>query len=216
MTKKSLTLFVALSLLVLAPLTVHASLCANRISDACDETGAPLVEKNVIEGSSQYFRAYAEIMYICADYEDSGLRNDYDFSGNLSRLNTAIDNLKIAQEKYTCAGQLALKAGYSNSKVKRLKAYDYDSFAASAQLNAVVKEKVKYFLMAGDVTGFYNSFGEEVGQLVELLEDIRKSMEANIKPTPPQFWKVLQKISVLTLFGNYTTVMGQTAFGSQH
>lgn len=215
MTKKSLTLFLALSVLVISPLAVHASLCANRISDAVDETGARLVEQCVIQGSTQYFYAYAEIMSLCADYEDSGLRRNYDFSGNLARLNKAIDYLGIAKEKYTCAGVLASKTGYSHGKISRLKAFDYDGFAAASQLNDTVKEKVKYFLRAGDVTGFYNAFGEEVSQLVEMLEDVRKTMEANIKPTPPQLWKVLQKISTLTLFGNYTTVMGQTAFGNQ-
>ena len=109
----------------------------NDIASPFDEGKSGTIENLVIEGSSLYFKANAEIMNLYAETEI--LPNvEYNNARSLERVQLALGYLKESKSKY--------------------------------------------------------------------LQD-------RVKPSIPVFWNLLQKLSQLTLFGNYGTIMGQTALG---
>jgi hypothetical protein len=215
MNKKHLTLLTFLVLFLTVP-GLEAVVWINNVCDpfpggkASGDSGD--IESLVTEGAALYFKANADIMNLCAESEITP-NKDYNFSRSLSLVQSALGNLKEAKAKYLQAVQMGIAAGYIQEKLDLLKTFDYDGFAAQQELNETIKDSVKGFLKNGDVTGFYQEAADQLEELMVILKDIEKSLQNNLKPKVPTLWHLVQKLSQLTLFGNYGTVMGQTAFG---
>lgn len=211
MKKRILTIFsLLLFFITIGP--VGAVVWVNNICDPFPVEKAVGIENLVTEGSALYFKSNADIMNFFAGIEIVP-GAEYDFTGASALVKSARGYLKNAREKYLQAVQTGIAAGYVESKAGRLKTFAYDQFTADQELNGTVKERVKVYLSNGDVTGFYQAVADELEVLTVILEDIEKSLQNKVKPQLTDVWKLLQKLSELTLFGNYGTVMAQTAFG---
>lgn len=209
MKKKNLTLFLLAIFFVMSS-ALNAVIWVNDIVSVFPEEKAAGIETLVTEGSALYFKANADIMNFCAGIEIAPTA-EYECSGALSLVQSAQGYLKESREKYLQAAQTGIAAGYVQSKRTQLISFDFDRFAEEQELNGVVKERVKGYLANGDVTGFYQATADGLEELTGLLEDIEKSLQSKTKPQIPLVWKLLQKLSELTLFGNLGTVMAQTA-----
>jgi len=159
-----------------------------------------------------YFKANADIMKFCAGIETLP-DTEYDFAGASALVQSAREYLKQAREKYLQAAQTGIAAGYVQTSVNQLKTFDYDRFAAEQELNGTVMDRVKAYLVTGDVIGFYQATADGLEALTVLLEGIGKDLQNKTKPQIPAVWDLIQKLSEFTLFGNYGTVAAHTAFG---
>ncbi len=215
MNKKHLTLLTFLVLFLTVP-GLEAVVWVNNVCEPFPEGksngDSGNIETLVTEGSALYFKANADIMNLCAESEITPPK-DYNFARSLSLVQSALGYLKEAKAKYLQAVQMGIAAGYIQEKLDLLKTFDYDSFAAQQELNETIKNRVKGFLKNGDVTGFYQEAADQLEKLIVILKDIEKSLQNNLKPKVPVLWDLVQKLAELTLFGNYGTVMAQTAFG---
>lgn len=211
MKKRILTIYSLLLIFIIAA-PLGAIIWVNNICDPFPGEKAAGIENLVTEGSALYFKANADIMNLCAGLEIVP-GSDYDFAGASALVKSARGYLKEARAKYLQAVQQGIAAGYVQTGVSRLKTFNYDGFSAEQELNGTVKDRVKAYLAESDVTGFYQAVADELGVLAVILEGIEKSLQSKLKPRLPEVWTLLQKLSELTLFGNYGTVMAQTAFG---
>lgn len=213
MKKKVLTLLTCLVLF----LTISGLEAVVWINDVCrlfpEGKSRGDIETLVTEGAALYFKANADLMNLCAESEITPTK-EYDFTRALSLVQSALGYLKEAKAKYLQAVQLGIAAGYLQEELDLLKTFDYDGFAAQHELNETIKNRVKEFLKNGDVTGFYQEAADQLETLTGTLKDIEKTLQSNLKPKIETLWGLVQKLSELTLFGNYGTVMGQTAFGN--
>jgi hypothetical protein len=211
MKKSFLTFFLVGVFFVMVP-NIEAFHWCNDICRGFEEGKSGDIENLVIEGSSLYFRANADIMNLYAEAEISPYV-EYSYSKSLLLVQSALGYLKESKSKYLQAAQMGIAAGYVESKINLLKTFNYDHFAAKQGLNEAVKNRVKSYLKNGDVIGFYKEVADELDGLMVILTDMEKRLQDGVKPSLPVFWNLLQKLSELTLFGNYGTVMGLTAFG---
>lgn len=212
MNKKHLTLLTFLVLFITIP-GLEAVVWINDVCRTFPEgKSSGGIETLVTEGAALYFKANADIMNLCAESEITPTK-DYNFPRALSLVQSASGYLKEAKAKYLQAVQMGIAAGYIQETLDLLKTFDYDGFAAQQGLNETIKNRVKGFLKNGDVTGFYQEAANQLEMLTVILKDIEKSLQDNLKPKAPTLWNLVQKLSELTLFGNYGTVMAQTAFG---
>lgn len=171
------------------------------------------IESNVIDGSAFYFQGKAAAMNIFAVGE-SGAKSLFDFSSALSYTYTAIEHLQKARSSYLKAYNLGKAVGYVRSKQDVLVNFDYEAFAAEQGLNQIIMERVKAYLGKGDVTGFYMQGVRYVDEILEILSTIKDDLEKGVKPDTRVFWKLLQRFSESTLFGNYGTMVGIAAFNN--
>lgn len=206
-----LTLMLAVLFFVMVP-KIGAFFWCNDIASPFDEGKSSTIENLVIEGSSLYFKANAEIMNLYAEAEipPNGETND---SKSLELVQMALGYLKESKSKYLQAIQVGTAVGYVESQIDLLRVFNYDRFAVEHGLNETVKNHVKGFLKNGDVIGYYKEIADELDRLMVILTDMEKSLQERGKPSIPVFWNLLQTLSELTLFGNYGTIMGQTALG---
>lgn len=206
-----LTLMLAVVFFIMVP-KIGAFFWCNDIASPFDEGKSSTIENLVIEGSSLYFKANAEIMNLYAEAEIPP-NVEYNDSKSLALVQLALGYLKESESKYLQAIQVGTAVGYVESKIDLLKAFNYDRFAVESGLNETVKNRVKGFLENGDVIGYYKEIVDELDGMMDILTDMEKGLQNRVKPSLPVFWNLLQKLSELTLFGNYGTIMGQTALG---
>lgn len=192
--------------------TIDAFFWCNDIASPFDEGKSSTIENLVIEGSSLYFKANAEMMNLYAEAEIPP-NVEYNDAGSLVLVQSALGYLKASKSKYLQAIQVGRAVGYVESKIDLLKTFNYDRFEVESGLNKTVANRVKGFLKNGDVIGYYQEIADELDGLMVILSDMEKSLQDRVKPSIPVFWDLLQKLSELTLFGNYGTMMGQTALG---
>ncbi len=211
MKRTFLTLFLVGVFFVMVP-KVEAFHWCNDICGGFEEDKSGDIENLVIEGASLYFRANADIMNLYAEAEIPP-DVEYNYFKSLALVQSALEYLKESKSKCLQAAQMGIAAGYVESKIDLLKTFNYDRFAAKHGLNETVKNRVKSYLKNGDVIGYYQEVADELDGLMVILTDMEKSLQDSVKPSLTMFWNLLQKLSELTLFGNYGTVMGQTAFG---
>jgi hypothetical protein len=210
--KKILTkIFLVVFLFFGVTLNSNALYHVNDIVPPFPDPDQEIIEGNIIDGATFYFRGKAAAMNIFAVGE-SGAKSLFDFSSALSYTYTAIEYLQKAKSSYLKAYNLGKAAGYVKSSQDVLVNFDYDTFADEQGLNKIIMERVKAYLGKGDVTGFYLQAVKYVDEISEILTIIENDLEKGVKPDTRVFWRLLQKFSESTLFGNYGTMVGIAAF----
>ncbi|MDQ1355299.1 MAG: hypothetical protein QG657_5609, partial [Acidobacteriota bacterium] len=70
---------------------------------------------------------------------------------------------------------------------------------------------VKSYLAVGNIPGFYQKFADGLTDMITQLQAMREMLAAGAQPDIADFWSLLNQSYYIGLFGNYGTVVGQTA-----
>ena len=116
-------------------------------------------------------------------------------------LNAAIYHIEKARDTYYQLKTLAGVTPYNQEVIYRLINFDYDEFQQGKGFFSSVYRKVKCLLSVGDVTGVYKELYSYTVQILDLLYTMKRDIEAKIFPEISTVWKVNQKYSEDTLFG---------------
>ncbi|HLP45788.1 MAG TPA: hypothetical protein VK469_07580, partial [Candidatus Kapabacteria bacterium] len=208
--KRALQLLTVM-VLVLTATFMEALIWVNDIGRSLVDGASEPCENMVTAGADLYFKANADIMTLFAETEMAP-GEEYNYSKALTSVQASLGYLNEAKTNYVQAAQLATSAGYIQSEIDLLKNYDYDTLAVAQGLNNNIKEKVKVFLKNGDVAGYYQEIAVRLEDVMTTLKVLEKNLQEKTKPQIAVVWEAVQKISDLTLFGNYGTVMSMAAF----
>lgn len=210
--KKTWTVIFLMTVVLAAASQLNAFFWVNDIIPPFPADKARAIEACVINGASFYFKANGDIMSYFAEAEIPE-SVEYNISRGLAAVQSAIRNLKEARKKLFQAAQLGIAAGYAENRRSILRTFNYDRFSLEKEMNEAIKSRVKIYLENGDVTGFYLEAAEQLDGLLLILTDMEKSLQNNNKPPLQMCWSLLQRLSELTLFGNYATCFSRSAFG---
>lgn len=207
--KKRILQLLTVLLVVLTATMMDAVICVNDFGRYLNGEASDKCENLVTAGSDLYFKANADMMNFFAETEIAP-GEKYNFSKALLKVRSALRYLNEAKTNYIQAAQIASAAGYQ-ADIDLLKTYEYDGFAAGLGLNMAIKNEVKVFLNNGDVAGFYQEIAHRLDGLTSILKVLENNLQTKTKPQISTVWEALQKMSDLTLFGNYGTVMAVAA-----
>jgi hypothetical protein len=213
MKNNSVAIGLGIIIVVFFCLPSNAFFHINDIVPVFPDAEAAEIEDAVIEGASFFFKANAEIMTLYSHCERN-YGSYLDYPNCLSSVNSALDYFTNSKEKYKRAVSIGSAAVCKSEKTGLLKNFDYDGFAIKKGLNKDAMGKVKGYLVKADVTGIYQKAADDTGKIIEMLDLIKKDLAKGIKPEITDFWTLLQSISKLMMFGNYSTVAAQYAFGN--
>lgn len=214
MSKKN-WLAITMSMLVLTSVCALGGVAANDIIDGYPPEESTVIENNIIEGSALFFQAAADIMKLFDEAERGS--KDFSFPNSPGLLDSAINKLKLAKEKYESATLLGKSIDKAICNFTYLKVFDYEKLALEKGLIKEVVEDVKVYLQVGNVPGFYQRISDEVGLLIAKLNGIKIKMQTESVTFPKSdYWEILQKLSGIMLLGNYGTVVGNTAYSDFH
>jgi hypothetical protein len=175
----------------------------NPVSDVGKENiSAPTLGGLIAEGGGYFLKAGSEIQLFSSRIEFSEV-NGLDFKTLQESLDAAVADLEKAGAAYDQLKNLAAVTPYNQEVIARLIEFDYDKFQEKNNLIPVVFERVRKYLITGDVRGVYNEFYSHTGQILELLYTLKKDVDAGIFPNLSILWRLNQNYSQAQLFGQY-------------
>lgn len=190
--------------------TAHVSIVANDLTDPFPPSKGKTIELNVTEGAALFFQAQINISSLFWEGE-TGSKDKLNFDNCINYLDAAILNLKLAKVKMLTAIATAKDATADETKINMLKNFDYDKLVMEKGLVKEIMLQVKKYLAAGNIPGFYQKFTDDLTDIINQLQAMRDKLAANNQPNIDDFWQLLNKTYYIGLFGNYGTVVGQTA-----
>ncbi|HLP46897.1 MAG TPA: hypothetical protein VK469_13165 [Candidatus Kapabacteria bacterium] len=209
MKSKSTTIFSIIFVLVLGVYEIaHGAIVANDLADPYP--GGKMIEANVIDGAAFFFQAQINISALFLEGEN-GSKDKLNFGNCITNIDAAIGNLKLAQERMLAAAATAKTTIADENKIAILKGFDYDKLTSEKRLVKEIMQQVKLYLAQGNIPGFYQAFANGLDDMINHLQMMRDKLAANNQPTIDDFWYLLNRSYYIGLFGNYGTVVGQTA-----
>ncbi|MCX6582835.1 MAG: hypothetical protein NT166_21880 [Candidatus Aminicenantes bacterium] len=194
---------IALSVINLYPIT-----CLNDIE--CVFNPAPekaILRTNMIDGATHFLMAKAHIALLLAEYEKTANNQvEFDCGTSNAYCDNAIKELKAALDDYANARTIGEKLGYNPAQVQLLKTATFSN--SKSQYNSDIFNKVTAYLQSGDILGIYTKNIENLKTILGLLETITSQLQNDVQPPVEDYWKLLEKESEATLFGNLATVLG--------
>jgi len=209
MKKKSMIVFMMMVVLGIGVSKLYGLIYYNDI--VCFFNDVPEKQdmaKNMIEGSNNFLKAHSEAFKLLSVYEMSELQTDICTLDATSTVKNSILYIGQALINFENAISIGKKIGYNESKMNWFTTFDYEYLRVEKGLNAEIYSKVKYSLQKGDVLGLYQQNITNLKEITNILVDIRDTLNENKKPSIDSCWKLLQKLSEATLWGNYATIIG--------
>jgi hypothetical protein len=170
--------------------------CAFRPND-CDggfvATSTRSLRYLIIEGAEQFYSASSLFMAGLKEYEGG---NYIEAKTNFSK--SAI-SMRSANAIYKVLYLESFYYEYDPKVITALKLFNYDKYHVAYKLLPTVFQKVKEFLIKGDIRGAYKELEVLTGNIASDIE----SIEPFEIPSKEIIWRINQDIAVSILFGQY-------------
>ncbi len=178
----------------------------NAFPEGCDPGGraksGPTIGSLIIEGGHYFLKSGSDMLLFLSLFEISELSGP-DYDAMQSAINSAIENMEKAKNAYYQLKNLAAITPYNQEVISRLIEFDYAKYQKENGLIPAIFEKVREYLIIGDVRGVYNEFYCNTGQILDVLYDLKKDVDANTLPNLSTLWRINQKFSEVKLFSQY-------------
>lgn len=205
----------AISIIVLFVLNLDAAMAGNescrgfgdgKSEDHCDpgdgKSSTPTIGRLLIEGGGYFLQSIGDIHLFFSRVENSEVSGP-DFKALQDAVNAAINNMEKAQAAYLQLKNLAAITPYNQAVINQLIEFDYTGFQKEKGLIPYIFEKVKKYLVCGDIRGIYNEFYDNTGKILETLYAIKKDVDSGISPNISTLCRINQGCSEDKLFGQY-------------
>ncbi len=190
---------------------VFACISANDVTSPFEDSGKQLIENSVTEGSKAFFKGKAAVMHLLSEGE-TACQGTFNVGISLTYTNDAVENLEKAKSHYSEANNLGRTVGYVKIRQDKLKDFNYGMLASEKNLRGPAWDRVTSFMRNGDVVGFYSRMSGDIDEILAILYSIKDKLEKGVQPETAEYWILLQKLSEISLFGNYATIIGHRAF----
>jgi hypothetical protein len=118
-------------------------------------------------------------------------------------LDSALVNMQQARDTYKLLKETADITPYNPEVIEALKNIDYDRYCEENGLNDEIFNRVKSYLVKGQVTGIYGKLLADMGIMVDLLQKVKKNIDKNLFPPVKTVRQLNQTYSFSLLFGQY-------------
>ncbi len=160
----------------------------------------------VINGAGYFIKSNSDFQLFLQKIELSELYGP-NFDVFQDNLNNAISNVEYAIGIYNELIAVAEETPYDQLIIYKLKTFGYDDFLKGHNLNAEVFNRVRSFLVKGDVTGAYKRIKADMEDILGCLNSVKGDIDKNIPPKIATLWDVNQKYSDSLFFGQYSAMI---------
>ena len=164
-------------------------------------TDKETIETLIIDGAGNFLKSHSDFIYLLQKIEIG--KKEVDFFELNCVLNSAVDNLERANTAYKELYNKAKVKAYNYLIIDKLLNFDYMNYREKIKPVPSAFDRVKSHLRSGDVTGVYLEIHSSTCDLLTLLYEIRKDIEANTFEKT-KLWRVTQEYMQILLFGQYT------------
>ncbi|MCP4151341.1 MAG: hypothetical protein GY757_26595 [bacterium] len=85
--------------------------------------------------------------------------------------------------------------------------FDYSAFTRENNLNKVIVDSIKKYLIQADIPGLYKHHLDNIDDILSSLYFIKSNIKAFKNPGTPTFCTLLQQYSITSLFSNYSSMI---------
>ncbi len=153
----------------------------------------------LLQSASEAFRFMNEVEVA----ENSGLN-----------IGTALQEIDLAAVKAEQALKMfyeiiaiGSEAGYDETRIEKLKAFNYNRYASENSLNPDTMARVGQFLGQGNVLGLYQCHADNLDTLLTILNRIKKDLLAGRLSEKKVLWSLLQQYNTIMMLGNYASLV---------
>ena len=129
--------------------------------------------------------------------------NGIEFNELKDILYNALDNMEKAKAAYANVKTAALKVPNDPVMIDKLMKFDYDSFQVNYDLIGPIFEKVKGFLIKGDVSGIDDAMLANMDNILRQLYEVKAALAKTQLPDIALLWQLNQSYTNAQLFGQY-------------
>jgi hypothetical protein len=195
-------IFMVLFILFILNTNFYSLIIANRGEEAFEDNleNGLSIKSGIIDGAGFFLKSYADSLLFLKEIEWSEPGNvDYKELSNL--LGRTMDNIRNANEAYAKLKVMADAAPYSRVFIDKLTSFDYTGFQQDRSFNGTAFAAVKKYLAVGDVRGIFAHMLSAAQRILNMLRDIRASIEAEKFPALSSLWRLNQLFSETMIFG---------------
>ena len=175
-------------------------------SEGKDIDGNPVIRNLLILGAGHFLKSHSDFQMFLNKIEFAEI-NGTNFDELRNILVGAINSMESSKNSYFDLKTVAFETPYNQSVIDLLKNFAYDAFTYGKDLNWQVFEKLKGFLINGDITGTYVKIHADTVEILELLCAVKQSVDSEIFPDIKDLWLLNQKYSNSLFFGQYLAMI---------
>lgn len=160
------------------------------------------IELFIIQGGGHFLKSCSDFQLFLNKIELADLYG-LNYDDLIKMLNNAIYSMECAKTNYSDLIDVAEKTPYNQIIIDKLKSFDYDSFQKNKGLICDIIQKIKGFLVNGNITGAYKETYSYTVDSLTYLYGIKETIDNKIFPDVSMLWVLNQKYSECKLFGQY-------------
>jgi len=157
-------------------------------------------------GASEFIGSHSNYQLFLQQYELTGL-SGFNYLNLNNFIVDAIIDMENASENFQHLVKIAEITPYNRDFIEKLKAFNYTGFQEKLKLNKQVFQKAEQFLITGDITGLYKSILFDIGGIIEILYELKDSIDKNVLPDVSTVWQLNQKYSDTLFLGQYAAMV---------
>lgn len=218
--QSGLKIFLGVFILLMFNILSHSRMLVNGGHESYDDPGeqsssstatvkataTSRMAANIIVGGSHFLNSHSYTLLLLSKIEMSDL-NGVNYNDLQATLNNAIKHMEGAKEAYTTLFQIAEVTPYNQNVINRLISFDYIGFQEKRGLNSIIFKDVEEYLSNGDVTGLLGEVLSSTGTILEMLYQVKNTIDTDQLPENSTLWRINQKYFEVLLFGQYAAEM---------
>lgn len=165
-------------------------------------TGDEQIKFYIIQGAGYFLKSDSNFQLFLNIIELADI-NGLNYDDLKKVLNNTIYSMEFAKTSYSDLINVAEKTPYNQVIIDKLKFFDYDSFQKNKGLICDIIQKIKSFLINGNITGAYKEVYSYTVESLIYLNEIKEEIDNKLSPDVSLLWLLNQKYSECKLFGQY-------------
>lgn len=218
--QSGLKIFLGVFILLMFTILSHSRWLVNHADETYDDSGeqsssstatikataSSRMATNIVIGGSHFLNSHSYMLLLLSKIEMSDL-NGVDYNDLRATLNNVIKHMEGAKESYTTLYQMAEVTPYNQNVINRLLTFDYIGFQEKRGLNSIIFKDVEEYLSNGDVTGLLGEVLSSTGTILEMLYQVKNTIDMDQLPENSTLWRINQKYFEVLMFGQYAAEM---------
>lgn len=173
-------------------------------------SGGQGIESLVEESAVHFSTSFSEFLKITAKLEASGL-DKLDYKGLAAISRNSLGEIEFCRDLYKELVNRAEQTPYNSVFIEKLKRFDYAAFTRGRGLNTPLYNKVRGFLVRGDLNGLLKLFSNKTETLTGLVAQVDHEISRTGCVTLESIWSVNDAFAELMLLEQYAARIFKSA-----
>jgi hypothetical protein len=206
MKKKMVKLVLFLAIIAVSIAYLHGFWGVNDPYSPFPQKNSFEVGNMITDSASALMQSASEAFLFMNEVEIAG-SNGLNVDAALQRVDLAAAKVEQALNKIKEIIAIGSEAGYNESRIVKLKRFNYENYARENGLSSETMIKVASYLGKGNVLSFYQCHAGNLENLQNILNHIKDDLLAGKLSENKVLWSLLQQYNSTMMLNNYASLV---------